>query len=480
MPPVRADRPCRQAGNVSPGREPCGSGRQTFEDPIPVLEGLGRDLDLVHVAALDGDQPSALWLRHRQCERCLVGDLVRLIGQPKRMTRMLLFAAEISSAWRSSGSLGLRCGAEQPSVLGFHVAERAGDRSAREDRLAELAEFVAQFAGDQYGVVRREERSEDGWVALDREPEILAKAVDDEIRVARRTPNSLWLRPPDLGVAREQDAIASVIGVPVFTAAPMNRPALAAVTHALSAPEGATDFSYASSGAVLQVASKRPVLSPKFMPRAEAAMAATLRDIAAALPGARGGVVTVEEFRGPWGIPDLAALAPARAEQRLSCEVPPLLSEHDCLLVVAASHWTESASLAAVAGISAGPAERHIRRLVRHGALERRGSRVRRNPGMVPLGRLWAIEAKIEDWQSGLSQVHRYRLWADGAVLVLDRARVPVEAIAAQARHYRVGVVVNGRWVARPRVKPPEPATRLHASEHMLAALIGGAPSARS
>lgn len=98
---------------------------------------------------------------------------------------------------------------------------------------------------------------------------------------------------------------------------------------------------------------------------------------------------------------------------------------------------------------------------------------------MVTLGRLWAIEAKVEEWQSGLAQAHRYRLWADGAVLVLGRARVPVEAIAADARHYRVGLAIDGRWVVRPRASLPDDATRLQASEHMLAALIGAVPSSR-
>ena len=121
-----------------------------------------------------------------------------------------------------------------------------------------------------------------------------------------------------------------------------------------------------------------------------------------------------------------------------------------------------------------------MRKLIAIGALEARSGRLRRSAGVVTLGRLWAIEAKVEEWQSGLAQVHRYRLWADGAVLVLGRARVPVEAIAADARHYRVGLVIDGRWVARPRVALPDDATRLHASEHMLAALIGAVPGSHS
>jgi hypothetical protein len=136
--------------------------------------------------------------------------------------------------------------------------------------------------------------------------------------------------------------------------------------------------------------------------------------------------------------------------------------------------------LAAAARVSPSSAGRYLRRLITIGALEARGGRLRRSAGMVTLGRLWAIEAKVDEWQSGLAQAHRYRLWADGAVLVLGRARVSTEAIAAAARHYRVGLVVDGRWVARPKVALPDDATRLHASEHMLAALIGAVPSSRS
>lgn len=274
--------------------------------------------------------------------------------------------------------------------------------------------------------------------------------------------------------------LTSVIGVSATSAILAERPALAAVTDALLGATSAPGIAVVGSGAVLEVSSQRPVLSPRFEPRAEAEMAASLREIAATLPGARGGVVAVEEFRGPWGVPDLAALAPARVEQRLLSAVPPLLSEHDCRLVTVASRWTEMTALAAVAGISAGPASRHIRRLIAVGALERRGTQLRRGPGIVTLGRLWAIEAKVDDWQGGLSQVHRYRLWADGAVLVLGRARVDVAAIAAHARRYRVGLVVDGRWVARPRPVLPDAATRLHASEHMLAALIGTTPNPRT
>jgi len=235
----------------------------------------------------------------------------------------------------------------------------------------------------------------------------------------------------------------------------------------------ATVFSAPSSGVVVEVPSRRPVLSPQFEPRAEAELRSTLRDVAGALPGARRGVVAVEEFRGPWGVPDLAALSPARMQQRLAAQVPPLLSAHDCRLVVSAARWTEPAELGARAGVSSGQVLRYVRRLVRLGALIEEGGRVRRAPGMVTMGHLWALEAKVDDWQGGLSQAHRYRLWADGAVLVLGRARVGVDVLAEQARLYRVGLVVGGRWVVRPRVVLTDDATRLHASEHMLAALIG-------
>jgi hypothetical protein len=268
--------------------------------------------------------------------------------------------------------------------------------------------------------------------------------------------------------------MASVVGVGANSAVVMERPALAAVTEAMAGT--GHRLAVVSSGAVLEVASQRPVLSPKFEPRAESALAGTLRDVAANLPGGRAGVVAVEEFRGPWGVPDLAVLTPKRTELRLACGIPPLLSQHDCRLVTAATRWTEPAELAAIARVALAPAARHVRRLVSAGALDMRGGRLRRSSGMIPLGRLWAVEAKVDDWQTGLAQVHRYRLWADGAVLVLGRARVPTEEIAMRARHYQVGLVIDGRWILRPPMLPPSAATRLRASEHMLAALIGTAP----
>ncbi len=253
----------------------------------------------------------------------------------------------------------------------------------------------------------------------------------------------------------------------------MERPALAAFSEALpEAAEGAW-FASVTTGAVLEVPSQRPVCTPQFEPRAEATLSSTLREVAARLPGSHRGMVAIGECRGPWGVPDLVAFTPARIGQRLSCGVPPLLSQHDCRLVAAAGRWMEPATLAAVAGVSPSTANRYMRRLVGIGALEVRRGRLKRHRGMVTLGRHWAIEAKVDDWQAGLAQAHRYRLWADGAVLVLGRARVPVEVIAEQARHYRVGLVVEGAWVTRPILVPPDDATRLHASEHILAALVG-------
>ena len=273
--------------------------------------------------------------------------------------------------------------------------------------------------------------------------------------------------------------VAMVIVVSETRTALAARPVLASATEALLGA-GGTDVTIIGSGAVVEVSSQRPVLSPQFEPRAEAALSAALRQVAATLPGARSGVLAVEQFRAPWGVPDLVALAPARLEKRLACAAPPLLSQPDCRLVAAAGRGIDAAALVAAARVSPASADRYLRKLVAVGALNARGDRLRRSAGMVTLGRLWAIEAKVEEWQAGLAQAHRYRLWADGAVLVLGRSRVPVEVIAADAGRYRVGVVVDGHWVARPKVALPDDATRLHASEHMLAALIGATHGSQS
>lgn len=177
---------------------------------------------------------------------------------------------------------------------------------------------------------------------------------------------------------------AKVTNVSATNAILLERPALAAFTEALPDAAKIADFAAVSAGAVLEIPSQRPVLTPSFEPRAEAALNTTLREVAAGLPGARGGVVAIGEFRGPWGVPDLVALAPSRVGQRLSCAVPPLLSQHDCRLVAAAGRWMEPAALAAAAKVSQNAAERYIRRLTSIGALEIRRGRLKRAAGMVP------------------------------------------------------------------------------------------------
>ena len=280
--------------------------------------------------------------------------------------------------------------------------------------------------------------------------------------------------------------LASVIGpvgmVIVVTAAGtvfVERPVLAAVTEALS-DVGGTDFTIAGSGAVLEVSSQRPVLSPQFEPRAEAALSAVLRDVAADPAGC------AFRCRGRRAVPRpmgcsrscgscASSFGEAFVLRRAAAPIPARLPTCGRRRQVDRTDGARRRRTSLT-----GSADRSLRKLIAIGALEAREGRLRRSAGMVTLGRLWAIEAKVEEWQSGLAQVHRYRLWADGAVLVLGRARVPVEAIAADARHYRVGLVIEGRWVARPRVALPDDATRLYASEHMLAALIGAATGSRS
>lgn len=228
------------------------------------------------------------------------------------------------------------------------------------------------------------------------------------------------------------------------------------------------------------LASCRPPRQPLFEPRAERALHPALIDIAHHLPGASRGCLAMADFQGPWGVPDLAALVarPANREVRQAAGVPPLLAEHDCRLVTYSNAWIELEELGRRARVTTGQVERRVSRLIRIGALERGPTgKLRSNPSIKPMGRLWALEAKVSDWRRGLAQAHRYRMWADASVLALGDTRASREAISRDARSLRIAVWISGRWLIRPQLAAPDRARRLWASEHAVAALWGGTPN---
>jgi DNA-binding Lrp family transcriptional regulator len=120
-------------------------------------------------------------------------------------------------------------------------------------------------------------------------------------------------------------------------------------------------------------------------------------------------------------MPDLTALVggPADIAARLSLTVPPLLHEVDAA-VVSATHAAVARSVRALAR-SLGWAETTIRRrvhhLVRQGALiEIAPDRFIRPDALKPLGRIYAVEAKVEKWSQAVRQARSYAVWSDAYV----------------------------------------------------------------
>jgi hypothetical protein len=200
----------------------------------------------------------------------------------------------------------------------------------------------------------------------------------------------------------------------------------------------------------------------------------------AALPGAHRGLLVVQEATGPFGIPDLTALVGPQGvlAERLALDVPALLHQVDAAVAaVAHSRVRRSASsLARLLGWPSETVERRLPELLRVGALlEVAPDRFVRPEALRPLGRLYAVEAKVRDWSRALRQVRRYSVWADGYVLVMGELSArPLELLSAQVESDRGGLVVRGRWIRRPAVQRLPPAQRLWAAEYLVAALRQG------
>jgi hypothetical protein len=194
------------------------------------------------------------------------------------------------------------------------------------------------------------------------------------------------------------------------------------------------------------------------------------------LPGAHRGLRVLLETAGPFGVPDLLAIVgpPTALEERLALEVPPLLNQVDAGVVSAAA-WRAPRSAASIARRLGWPAPTVTRRLpglVKSGALipVGRDSYVRPS-ALRPVGRLYAIEAKVKDWRRALRQVRTYGVWCDGYVIVmpaLGPSSLPIamDAIGVDGG----GLMLGGRWIRRPRIASRSTAQRLWGSEHAIAA----------
>jgi hypothetical protein len=214
----------------------------------------------------------------------------------------------------------------------------------------------------------------------------------------------------------------------------------------------------------------------RFEPTIERALEPTVRELASRLPGSSSGVLATAQFAGPAGIADLVAVTQAQGllAARLRLGAPPLvrLADTSVVAAVAVGRTTTVPHVAKALGISEAQAARRLRHLSDAGFLSQNGSGYRRHPKLVPIGRMYAFEAKVSDWRQAMAQALRYARWADAAGIVLLKPPRHAEALKSYARTLRIGVAVENRWLVRPVLQPVSPGLRLLSSEMFVAALM--------
>jgi hypothetical protein len=220
----------------------------------------------------------------------------------------------------------------------------------------------------------------------------------------------------------------------------------------------------------------RPRHGRRFEPVREQELSADALRAAQSLPNAHRGIAVLLEAAGPFGVPDvLAVVGPPQAlEARLRSPVPPLLNQVDAGVVASAAFAAPRTleSLAGRVGWSEETVARRLPHLVRVGALTRVGSdRFVRPEELVPVGRLYAIEAKVKDWRRALKQARTYAVWCDSYVIVMpELGRASTPAVTDATALDGGGLMMGGKWVHRPRIRARSNAQRLWGSEHVIAA----------
>jgi hypothetical protein len=225
------------------------------------------------------------------------------------------------------------------------------------------------------------------------------------------------------------------------------------------------------------ISSAKPRGGRRFEPTHELELDEDAIHAAAALPGAHRGLVVLREMAGPFGVPDFVAVVGSRGnlDDRLALDVRPLLNQVDAGVVAAAAPRAGRTpeALAVRLGWPLESVRRRIPHLVRGGALlQDEAGRYTRPAALQPIGRLYAIEAKVRDWRRALKQARTYSVWTDSYVLVIASLGPAAIMTALEATDTDgAGLVVEGRWLRRPRLGSRTDAQRLWGSEHVIAAL---------
>jgi hypothetical protein len=218
---------------------------------------------------------------------------------------------------------------------------------------------------------------------------------------------------------------------------------------------------------------KRP--GRRFEPVAERELDGALRHLATRLPGAASGVLAITEMPSPSGIPDLVVVTRAidNTKARWRLDAPPLLVPEDARIVAACSPVAALSTLRLRnrLQIDDETLRRRLNRLQRHSYVYRTERGWLRNEAMKPIGRVFALEAKVDDWRKALGQALLYGSWSDGSGIVLLQMPREHSHIIREFRRLGVGLAHERRWVVRPRVHRLDPWRRLLASEHVVAAI---------
>lgn len=230
----------------------------------------------------------------------------------------------------------------------------------------------------------------------------------------------------------------------------------------------------------IEVATSTPRAGRRFEPIQERELHQDALTAVQGLPRASRGLIVVPEFAGPLGIPDFTAYVGDidRVRRRHHLDVGPVINELETGIVSAAYPRRSSSSIdiARTLGWPVETVAERLRGLVRRGALiEASSGRYVRPESLEPGGRLYAIEAKVNDWRSALRQVRTYRVWADSYVLVMGQLSERAQAaVTAEVGRDRGGLVLGGHWIIRPRLGRVTARRRIQAAEMFAAATREG------
>ncbi|MBG6184696.1 DNA-binding Lrp family transcriptional regulator [Arthrobacter sp. CAN_A214] len=230
----------------------------------------------------------------------------------------------------------------------------------------------------------------------------------------------------------------------------------------------------------LEIATSTPRAGRRFEPIQERELHQDALAAVQGLPGASRGLVLVPEFAGPLGIPDFTVYVGDidRIRRRQHLDVGPVVNELETG-IVSAAYTRRPSSAQDIARALGWPVEtvaERLRSLVKRGALiETSSGKYVRPESLEPGGRLYAVEAKVEDWRSALRQVRTYRVWADSYVLVMGQLTERAQAaVTAEVMQDRGGLLLEGSWVVRPRLGHVAARRRTQAAELFAAATRAG------